>query len=109
MSDPSAGNTSEDPLLREFMIHLGGAMIEAGDSVDKIQDTLDAAALAYHADHFDHFVLPTGLFVQSSGAGTTRPAPGPNRAEDLLAERFARGEIDEDEFRRRMALLREHR
>ena len=46
---------------------------------------------------------------ERSGAGTTRPAPGPNRAEDLLAERFARGEIDEDEFRRRMALLREHR
>lgn len=31
------------------------------------------------------------------------------RAEDRLADRFARSEIDEDEFRRRMALLREHR
>lgn len=31
------------------------------------------------------------------------------RAEDLLAERFARGEIDEEEFRRRLTLLREHR
>ncbi|MFC5959546.1 SHOCT domain-containing protein [Streptomyces sp. NPDC005774] len=31
------------------------------------------------------------------------------RAEDLLAERFARGEIDEDEYKRRLALLREHR
>jgi putative membrane protein len=31
------------------------------------------------------------------------------RAEDRLADRFARGEIDEDEFRRRMTLLREHR
>ncbi|OBC00399.1 hypothetical protein A5784_20465 [Mycobacterium sp. 852013-50091_SCH5140682] len=31
------------------------------------------------------------------------------RADDLLTERFARGEIDEDEFRRRMTLLREHR
>ncbi|MEU9318141.1 hypothetical protein [Streptomyces sp. NPDC048295] len=30
------------------------------------------------------------------------------RAEDLLAERFARGEIDEDEYKRRLALLREH-
>jgi putative membrane protein len=44
-----------------------------------------------------------------TSAGTTRPVPGPNRADDLLAERFARGEIDEEEFRRRMALLREHR
>lgn len=31
------------------------------------------------------------------------------RAEDRLADRFARGEIDEDEFKRRMTLLREHR
>lgn len=30
-------------------------------------------------------------------------------AEDTLAQRFARGEIDEDEYRRRMTLLREHR
>ncbi|GAA2800310.1 SHOCT domain-containing protein [Mycolicibacterium pallens] len=30
-------------------------------------------------------------------------------AEDRLADRFARGEIDGDEFRQRMALLREHR
>ena len=32
-----------------------------------------------------------------------------NRVEDVLAERFARGEIDEDEFRRRMRALRELR
>ena len=30
-------------------------------------------------------------------------------AEDVLAERFARGDIDEDEYRRRTTLLREHR
>ena len=38
-----------------------------------------------------------------------RPAgdPGqPPAAERLLAERFARGEIDEDEYRRRLAVLR---
>ena len=28
--------------------------------------------------------------------------------EDALAQRFARGDIDEDEFRRRLTLLREH-
>jgi putative membrane protein len=46
-------------------------------------------------------------------AGGTRqhshPTSETNRAEDVLAERFARGEIDEDEFRRRMLALREHR
>ncbi|MHC3473246.1 SHOCT domain-containing protein [Streptomyces sp. 7R007] len=35
-----------------------------------------------------------------------RPAPRP---EDLLAERFARGEIDEDEYHHRMAALRAER
>jgi putative membrane protein len=30
-------------------------------------------------------------------------------AEDVLAERFARGEIDDEEYRRRLALLREQR
>ncbi|MEV5483405.1 MULTISPECIES: SHOCT domain-containing protein [Streptomyces] len=34
---------------------------------------------------------------------------GQGHAEDLLAERFARGEIDEDEYKRRLTLLREHR
>ena len=34
----------------------------------------------------------------------TAPPP-PARADDLLAERFARGEIDEDEFARRRKVL----
>ncbi|WP_327701018.1 hypothetical protein OG530_03210 [Streptomyces decoyicus] len=37
------------------------------------------------------------------------PGWGSRRAEDLLAERFARGEIDEGEYKRRLTLLREHR
>lgn len=36
------------------------------------------------------------------------PGPGwPADPERLLAERFARGELDEDEYRRRLAVLRE--
>ncbi|QFS91950.1 hypothetical protein FIV07_14405 [Mycobacterium sp. THAF192] len=31
-----------------------------------------------------------------------------SRPEDALAQRFARGDIDEDEYLRRMTLLREH-
>ena len=37
------------------------------------------------------------------------PSYRPSRPEDVLAERFARGEIDEDEYRRRVTLLHEHR
>jgi putative membrane protein len=47
-----------------------------------------------------------------AGSGRQGAGPGPSgsaRAEDLLAERFARGEIDDDEYRQRVTLLREHR
>ncbi|WBP91454.1 SHOCT domain-containing protein [Kitasatospora cathayae] len=37
------------------------------------------------------------------------PGRSSRQAEDVLAERFARGEIDDDEYKRRLALLREHR
>ncbi len=37
------------------------------------------------------------------------PSYAPPRPEDVLAERFARGEIDEDEYRRRITVLHEHR
>lgn len=55
-------------------------------------------------------VLAVRYFTSDRG-GNAGPQQGPrvNRAEELLAERFARGDIDEDEFRRRMTLLREHR
>lgn len=39
-------------------------------------------------------------FVRGGRAGL------PRGAEDVLAERFARGEIDEDEFQRRREVLR---
>ncbi len=50
-------------------------------------------------------------YLSGSGGLHHRGGPGSEgmRAEDRLADRFARGEIDEDEFRQRMSLLREHR
>lgn len=43
------------------------------------------------------------------GHGSVRHSPPPGRRpEDILAERFARGEIDDEDYRRRVALLREH-
>ncbi|MER5686194.1 SHOCT domain-containing protein [Streptomyces sp. NPDC002205] len=41
-------------------------------------------------------------------ADTPGPVGGQARAEDVLAERYARGEIDDDEYKRRLALLRTH-
>ncbi len=41
-----------------------------------------------------------------SGPAGSPPGGAPATAEQILAERFARGEIDEDEFRQRMTTLR---
>lgn len=41
------------------------------------------------------------------GEGSSRPSTGPDHdaAQRMLAERFARGEIDEEEYRRRRGVL----
>ena len=54
-------------------------------------------------------VLAIRYLVGSGGARGGPPRYEPPRPEDMLAGRFARGEIDEDEYRRRITLLREHR
>ncbi len=49
-------------------------------------------------------------YLGGSHTTTSRPSSyGQSSPEDVLAGRFARGEIDEDEFRRRMTALRENR
>jgi putative membrane protein len=51
------------------------------------------------------------LFARSMGAGSRRyeGGPGAGVAENLLAERFARGEIDESEYTARLTVLRRGR
>ncbi|WP_280909047.1 SHOCT domain-containing protein [Streptomyces sp. SAI-090] len=44
----------------------------------------------------------------SEGTGTTPSLPASRTPEQLLADRFARSEIDEEEYRRRLQILREH-
>lgn len=46
------------------------------------------------------------LSAQETGAA---PGAGPSRAEGLLAERLARGEISDDEYQRKLRLLHQHR
>jgi uncharacterized membrane protein len=71
---------------------------------------MSAVVLAQMWDGDDHmngewwWVMGIGWLVflaLSEGGGLQRQG-----AEDVLAERFARGEIDEDEFRRRRDALR---
>ncbi len=55
--------------------------------------------------------LPIALvvwLVRRGGADASPPVPhAPDRAEDLLAQRFARGEIDEAQFTRARMVLRD--
>jgi putative membrane protein len=52
-------------------------------------------------------VLGVLLLVRLGRRTSDSPtAPARESAEQVLAERFARGEIDEDEYRRRLATLR---
>jgi len=53
-------------------------------------------------------VLAVRWLIGQRGTTSGPPITGQSRAEDLLAERFARGEIDDNEYRQRLALLREH-
>ena len=49
-------------------------------------------------------------YLTGSGSQRNQRSDRPTRSADgVLAERFARGDIDENEYRRRATLLREHR
>ena len=52
------------------------------------------------------YLASGGSHHNRAGSGSV---PADSRAEDVLAERYARGEIDDDEYRRRLTLIREHR
>jgi putative membrane protein len=51
-------------------------------------------------------VRTLGRHADTGGATNPPPADGASNAEHLLAERFARGEIDEAEYTQRLAVLR---
>jgi len=54
-------------------------------------------------------ITGVALLWRSSNSGQRGgQPPHPRVAEDLLAERFARGEIDESEYRSRVAVLKGH-
>jgi uncharacterized membrane protein YjjP (DUF1212 family) len=69
---PASEPADDLAVLREFIVRLGAAMVAAGDSVDSVHRTLDTVAGAYGRGHFEFFVLPTGLFVESGEAASAR-------------------------------------
>jgi uncharacterized membrane protein len=66
------------------------------------------AAIAYLViRHFDHAQTHHHAHVGTS-AGMSPGASTDIAAADVLKMRFAKGEIDEDEFTRRMGILKDH-
>lgn len=51
-------------------------------------------------------LIAAGIVLVVRYLGRSGPAAGPGSAERILAERYARGEIDEQEYRQRLAVLR---
>ncbi len=49
------------------------------------------------------------MLVRHFSDSHAAPTPVDNDAEAILRSRLARGEIDEDEFRKKLAVVREHR
>ncbi len=51
-------------------------------------------------------LIVTGIVLLVRYLGRSGSAAGPGSAERILAERYARGEIDEQEYRQRLSVLR---
>ncbi|OBI98737.1 hypothetical protein A5661_14375 [Mycobacterium asiaticum] len=69
---------------------------------------LTLAAVVFGALLISAVVLAVRYLISSQGTGAV-PGAGSSRAESLLAERFARGEIGDDEYQRKLRLLHQHR
>lgn len=57
---------------------------------------------------FAMVLLLTIIIVRALASRTTMITDNVDRARDILAERFARGEIDVDEYRERLEELNQH-
>jgi len=55
------------PVLRQFLLGIGGAMIASQESVDSVEETLQRVSDAYGIDETEFVVLPTVVMVQVNG------------------------------------------
>jgi len=62
MTDPD-----DAPVLRQFLLGIGGAMIASQESVDSVEETLGRVSKAYGIDETEFVVLPTVVMVQVNG------------------------------------------
>lgn len=70
---------------------------------------MGVAMIVFWAVVLTLMVLAIRYLISARGSGTFRQADSATPPEGVLAQRYARGEIDDDEYRQRIAVLRAHR
>ncbi|MET4160052.1 threonine/serine exporter family protein [Agromyces sp. PvR057] len=65
---------TDQAVLRRFLLGLAEGMNAAGESVDKIGDTMSAVSLAYGRADTDVVVLPTVVLIETGAGGDGRVA-----------------------------------
>jgi len=104
--------------MRRSLVLLAALATTAAGAPENPAALVDRHLAAYNAHAIDDFmalfwgavIVGIILLVRHFGRGGQQtPSPPPSQLaspEQLLAERFARGEIDEEEYRRRMTVVR---
>jgi uncharacterized membrane protein YjjP (DUF1212 family)/outer membrane biosynthesis protein TonB len=113
---PTAGSPGADPLLLDLLITLGEAMVDAGDSVGEVSETLERVARVNGVPGVAAVVLPTALIVsvpdgvdvrtEVSAAGTSRLRLDQIDALYRLTDAAERGRVDPREGLARIARIR---
>ena len=107
MTDPD-----DIPVLRQFLLGIGGAMIASQESVDSVEEALGRVSAAYGLDETEFVVLPTVVMVQVDGVfqgrGTVRDGKAVAFRFDQIAALYKlikvaqRGKLDPTEGIRRL-------
>ncbi len=70
---------------------------------------MSLAMIAFWALLITGLVALVRYLLSSSRSGDLTVFPGPGSAEDVLTERYARGDIDDGEYQRRLAFIRQNK
>jgi putative membrane protein len=83
-------------------------MMHGGNGIWGGSTLMTMALVMFGALLITAVVLTVRYLISLPGDGSAATA-GASRAESLLAERYSRGEIDDDEYQQKLTLLHQHR
>jgi putative membrane protein len=83
-------------------------MMHGGNAISGGSILMTVALVMFGALLITAVVLTVRYLISSPGTGSAAVA-GSSQAESLLAERYSRGELDEEEYQQKLTLLHQHR